>query len=480
MIRAQTFQGQRVAVFGLGRSGLSACRALAAGGAEVAAWDDGAAGREAAADAGFIPVDLKSADWGTFAALVLSPGIPLTHPEPHWSVKQARAAGVEVIGDVEIFARVRAAICPAAPFVAITGTNGKSTTTALIAHILNSAGRDTQMGGNIGVPILDLAPPAQNRIHAIELSSYQIDLMPTLRPSIGVLINISPDHIDRHGSLENYVSIKARVLASADLAIVGVDDEMCRAIFKAAKNSQTMAISGGSLSQGIGVENRVIVHRTAVQSTAPRVLFPGNQHAAIASLDGIVALRGDHNGQNAAAAAAACLALGLSAHEIGAGLQTFPGLPHRLSQLGRAGHVIFVNDSKATNAASTAHALAAFDSNIYWIAGGRAKDGGITPLSAYFPRIAKAYLIGEAADAFAQTLAGHCAAQKCGTLEAAVRQAAMDAGATKPAGKASEAVVLLSPACASFDQFRNFEARGDAFRALVSQVPGIAMRKDAA
>lgn len=473
MICATAFQGQRVAVFGIGRSGLAACRALAAGGADVAAWDDNEAGRKAAADAGFAPVDLKSADWGTFAALVLAPGVPLTHPEPHWSVKQARAAGVEVIGDVEIFARARAATCPAAPFVAITGTNGKSTTTALITHVLRASGRDAQMGGNIGVPILDLAAPAPDRIHVIELSSYQIDLMPTLKPSIGILMNISPDHLDRHGNFENYAAIKARVPASSEAAIIGVDDEACRAIFKAGQANRTTPISGGPLTHGIGIKNRVIV-----QCTAPRLSFFGSQEAAIASLDGIFTLRGDHNGQNAAAATAACLALGLTAHEISAGLKTFPGLPHRLEQLGRAGHVIFVNDSKATNAESTAHALAAFDGNIYWIAGGVAKEGGITSLSAYFPRIAKAYLIGAAADAFAQTLAGHCAIQKCNTLEAAVSQAAHDARVKKSSEPPREAVVLLSPACASFDQFRSFEMRGDAFRALVSQIPDILMRKE--
>jgi len=470
LMRANAFQGKRVAVFGLGRSGLATCRALTDGGADVVAWDDNEAGRKAALDAGFNLVDLHTIDWSMHTTLVLSPGVPLTHPQPHWCVELARAAGIEIIGDVEVFARERAEFCPNAPFVAVTGTNGKSTTTALIAHLLRAVGRDVQMGGNIGVPILDLASPALSRIHVIELSSYQIDLMPTLSPSIGILMNISPDHLDRHGTFENYANIKARVPASAAHAIIGVDDAPSRAIFEKeqAKGKAPTAISSGALKNGTGVESSMIVHRHASDHSVLE-----GQRELIAGLDGIVSLRGRHNAQNAAAAAAACLYLGLTSEEIRAGLVTFPGLPHRLEQLGRSGNVIFVNDSKATNAESTEHALNTFDSNIYWIAGGCPKDGGIASLSDYFPRIAKAYLIGEAAPAFAQTLNGRCAVEECGTLETAVAHAASDAKSST----GGEAVVLLSPACASFDQFRNFEVRGDAFRALVSRLPNIAMQR---
>ena len=473
MMRATAFQGKSVAVLGLGRSGLAACRALDTGGANVTAWDDSEAGRQSAADAGFTLTDLKTAAWEAFDTLVLSPGIPLTHPEPHWSVKMAQFAGVDIIGDVEIFSRQRALMCHNAPFVAVTGTNGKSTTTALIAHILQTSGRDAQMGGNIGVPILDLAPPSLERVHVIELSSYQIDLMPTLKPSLGILLNISPDHLDRHGGLSNYISIKARVPACADFAIIGIDDIPTREIFATEKANRTTltAISAGTVKHGIGVENRKLVRHTSVGK-----LFAFRKRQTIASLDGIISLRGAHNAQNAAAATAACLQLGLNHNQITTGLKTFAGLPHRLEEVGRAGRIVFINDSKATNAESAAHALAAFHNNIYWIVGGRPKAGGIASLSAYFPRIAKAYVIGEAADAFAQTLKGKCAVANSQTLAAAVRQAAADAaGVAGP-----QAVVLLSPACASFDQFRSFEARGEAFRALVNAVPEIEMRKGAA
>ena len=228
MTPVTTFAGKTVAVFGLGRSGLATCRALVAGGAAVVAADDTARSREAAAAAGFRVEDLRSADWRRFAAFVLAPGVPLTHPEPHWTVAEAKAAGVEVIGDVELFCRQREASCPDAPFVAITGTNGKSTTTALIAHILRSAGRDVQMGGNIGTAILELESPASNRIHVIEMSSFQIELTPSLVPSIGVLLNVSPDHLDRHGTMEHYAALKARLVQAAQRAIVGEDDDWCR------------------------------------------------------------------------------------------------------------------------------------------------------------------------------------------------------------------------------------------------------------
>ncbi len=230
MTPVESFKGKRVALFGLGGSGLSTARALAAGGAQVAAWDDGEAGRLKAVAEGVALEDLAGVDWRGFAALVLSPGVPLTHPEPHWTVQAAKAAGVEVIGDIELFCREREARAGGAPFIAITGTNGKSTTTALIAHILREAGRDVQLGGNIGVPILDLEPPSDERIHVIECSSFQIDLAPSLAPTIGVLLNITPDHLDRHGTMENYAAIKERLVAHAEVALVSVDDAYCHAI----------------------------------------------------------------------------------------------------------------------------------------------------------------------------------------------------------------------------------------------------------
>jgi UDP-N-acetylmuramoylalanine--D-glutamate ligase len=458
-----------VAVFGLGLSGLASCRALAAGGATVVAGDDSAASRDAAAAAGFAVDDLQAAEWSRFAALVLAPGIPLTHPEPHWAVRKARDAGVEIIGDIELFCRERARLCSEAPFVAVTGTNGKSTTTALFAHLLGRAGRDVATGGNIGAAILDLPPPAPTRIHVIEMSSFQVELTPSLAPSIGVLLNISPDHLDRHGTLENYAALKARVVASAARPVTGEDDEHCRDIaerLRLANRSWVDVVSAHSrVPHGWYAEGSRLIARAPW--TGPLGSF--------ADLAGIASLRGRHNLQNALAASAVALMLGLSATEVAEGLASFPGLPHRLEEIGRLGRVLFVNDSKATNADSAATALAAFGGDIYWIAGGRAKEGGIASLEAYFPRIARAFLIGEAADAFAATLAGKVAFELCGTLPAAVAAATRSAAA----GVAAAPVVLLSPACASYDQFRNFEVRGDAFRALVADLPGIELRRAA-
>jgi UDP-N-acetylmuramoylalanine--D-glutamate ligase len=471
MTPVETFSGKRVALFGLGGSGLSTARALIAGGAQVCAWDDGEAGRLKAVAQGIALEDLAAADWSSFDALVLSPGVPLTHPEPHWIVRAAKSAGVEIIGDVELFCREREARAGGSPFVAITGTNGKSTTTALIAHILREAGRDVQLGGNIGVPILDLEPPADERIHVIECSSFQIDLAPSLAPTIGVLINITPDHIDRHGNIENYAAIKERLVAAAEVALVGVDDAYCHAIGArlteaASSERRVTPVSGKrALDWGFYVEDRSVYFRE--QGRAPE------EAELIGSLEGARALRGAHNAQNAAFAAAAAWECGLDDDEILRGLLSFPGLPHRMEEVGRIERALFVNDSKATNADAAEKALTSF-TDIYWILGGRSKEGGVEPLRPHFPRIRKAYLIGEASDDFARTLEGALPFERCGTLEVATTQAALDAlaeGAAQP-------VVLLSPACASYDQFANFEARGDAFRRLVEGLPAvIAARK---
>ncbi|HVJ76274.1 MAG TPA: Mur ligase family protein, partial [Hyphomicrobium sp.] len=261
MIRATSFHGKAVAVFGLGSSGIVAARALAAGGASVAAWDDGAAGREAAEREDVPLEDLSQADWSRFAALVLAPGVPLTHPEPHWTVQKARANGVEIIGDIEIFARERAKAAPNAPFIAITGTNGKSTTTALIAHILRYAGHDVQLGGNIGYPILTLDEPSPDRFHVIEMSSFQIDLTPTLKPTIGVMLNITPDHLDRHGSIEGYAAVKERLVQGAEVAAVGVDDDYSLAMLqRRVQNGPAIAFSAEkSLAPGYSLLDDTII-----------------------------------------------------------------------------------------------------------------------------------------------------------------------------------------------------------------------------
>jgi len=459
MIPIHGFAGRKVALFGLGGSGIATARALIAGGAEVTAWDDNPESVARADAEGVAVADLRQVDWSGLASFVLSPGVPLTHPKPHWSVDLAHAAGVEIIGDIELFARERRAAGVDAPLIAITGTNGKSTTTALIAHMLKAAGRDTQMGGNIGKAVLTLDPPAPGRHYVVECSSYQIDLAPSLDPTAGILLNLTPDHIDRHGTMQHYSAVKARLVEASETAIIGIDDSYCAGIAdrlertgrEVVRISKRLAVTDGFYADGASL----------LQATHGRT-------RRIASLEGIGSLRGQHNAQNALAAVAACTKVGLSAAHIQNGLDTFPGLAHRMEQVGRRGRVLFVNDSKATNADAAAPALSSF-ARIYWIAGGLPKEGGIGSLRSYFPRVAKAYLIGEAAPSFAAALGDTVSYEISGTLDAAVAHAAQDAAADG----ADEAVVLLSPACASFDQFRNFEVRGDAFRTAVRGLQGV-------
>jgi UDP-N-acetylmuramoylalanine--D-glutamate ligase len=462
LIPVTSFAGKTVAVFGLGGSGLASCHALKAGGAEVVACDDSIDRMIEAAQANFITADLRTVSWANFAALILTPGVPLTHPKPHWTVLMAQAAGVEVIGDIELFCRERALHAPNAPFVAITGTNGKSTTTALIAHLMREAGFDTQMGGNIGTAILSLEPPAMDRVHVIEMSSYQIDLTPSLNPSVGILLNVTPDHIDRHGTLEHYAAVKERLVAgvqAAGMAIIGVDDDWCRAaadrVAQAGKNVVRVSVER-QLVDGLSIEGPLVVRNGRGIRTA------------LADIGNIGSLRGRHNAQNAAFASAAALALGVKGDVLQNGLRSFPGLAHRMEQVGHLGATLFVNDSKGTNADATAKALASFN-DIFWIAGGKPKEGGIASLAEFFPRIRKAYLIGEAAADFAATLEGKVPYEISATLDVAVPAAAQDA----EAAALPDAVVLLSPACASFDQFRNFEIRGNRFRDLVLALDGM-------
>jgi UDP-N-acetylmuramoylalanine--D-glutamate ligase len=447
---------RRVALFGLGGSGLSMARALVAGGADVAAWDDGEASREAAAAIGIPLVDLTAADWSGFAALALSPGVPLTHPFPHWTVARARAAGVEVVGDVELFCRERAKSAPKAPFVAVSGTNGKSTTTALIGHMMKTAGVDAQVGGNIGVPILDLEPPHANRAHVIEVSSFQIDLAPSLDPTVGIVTNLTPDHIDRHGTLENYAAVKERLVRGAEVALVGVDDEPTWRMGQ--RRSERSAVPGRGavpvsvrreLDWGVYLDGSKIVWRR-----------PNGVKTQLVDLNGAQTLRGRHNAQNAAFAAATMEIWRFPAGAAQRGIDTFPGLAHRMEIVGRRNRVLFVNDSKATNADAAEKALLSFD-DVFWIVGGLAKEGGIAPLRPLFGKVRKAYCIGEAAGDFAQSL-GETPHEISGDLGRAVAAASRDAAQCD----AVEPVVLLSPACASYDQFKNFEARGDVFRDL--------------
>lgn len=461
MIPVTSFANQKVALFGLGGSGLATARALVAGGADVVAFDDNPDSVAKAKGEGIPTADLRTLDWSKLAAFVLAPGVPLTHPKPHWSVDFAKVAGVDVIGDIELFVRERRAHAPDCPFIAITGTNGKSTTTALIAHVLKSAGRDTQLGGNIGTAVLSLDPPKAERFYVVECSSYQIDLAPTLNPTAGILLNLTPDHLDRHGTMQHYADVKERLVAGSDTAIVGVDDSYCtliadrieRAGVKVTRISKRNVVADGLYAEGSRI-----------------MKAEGGTSSMLVDLDGIQTLRGSHNAQNAAAAIAACLAVGISEDEVKAGLKSFPGLKHRMQPVGQRGNVTFINDSKATNADASAPALSSYD-RIYWIAGGLPKAGGISSLSPLFSRIAKAYLIGEAAAEFAATLGEAVPYEISGTLDKALEHAASDAAADGQSGN----VVMLSPACASFDQYKNFEIRGDSFVSRVAALDGVTM-----
>jgi UDP-N-acetylmuramoylalanine--D-glutamate ligase len=432
-----------------------------AGGAQVALWDENPRSRAAAEAEGLPLVDLSAADWSQFAALMLSPGVPLTHPAPHWTVEKARAAGVEIVGDMELFARaVNAAPEHRRPkVVAITGTNGKSTTTALIGHVCREAGRDVRIGGNIGVGVLDLEDMHGGAVYVLEMSSYQLDLTSSLHADVTVILNLSPDHLERHGSMEGYVAAKRRILANqgkGDTAVIGVDDpwgqQICTEITAANRRTIVPISASKAMGRGIYVLNGLLYDAT------------GERAQEVADLNRARSLPGRHNWQNAAAAYAAAKGLGIAADEAAEHLLTFPGLAHRMETVATLGRVRFVNDSKATNSDAARQALSSYPKS-FWIAGGQAKTDGIAPLADLFPRVAKAYLIGEAAPAFAGTLAGKAPAVEAGTLDAAVAQAYADASAA-----GGDQIVLLSPACASFDQYTDFEDRGEAFRAAVQRL----------
>jgi UDP-N-acetylmuramoylalanine--D-glutamate ligase len=443
-IRIPHDSGRPVAVLGLGKSGLVAARALAASGAEVWAWDDDAAKRRELAT-----IDLYHCDWSRPSALVISPGIPHRHPKPHPVAALAEAHGCPIVGEVELLFRAQ----PRATYVGITGTNGKSTTTALIGHLLRRAGRKVEVGANLGTPALALAPLGDGGIYVLEMSSYQLELVPGARFDVAVLLNITPDHLDRHGGMAGYIAAKRRIFANQraqDWAVVGIDDEVCRAIRAELADRKLAAVTVGREQPG------------AISVVGGKLA--DEQGRAVMDLGAVATLPGAHNWQNAAAAFAAGRALGLANDAIAAGIESYPGLPHRQELVGEIAGVRFVNDSKATNADATAKALACYDT-IYWILGGKPKETGLDGLEPFFPRIVRGYLIGEAADAFGRRLDAHGVAHRpCGTLDRAVAAAAADAAAENR----RDAVVLLSPACASFDQFANFEARGERFRALVA------------
>ncbi|MDP3803355.1 UDP-N-acetylmuramoyl-L-alanine--D-glutamate ligase [Brevundimonas sp.] len=468
MIAVPGFEGRRIAVFGLGRSGLTAARALKAGGALPVLWDDSVSSRMQAEAEGFAVEDLTSADWSDFAALVLSPGAPLTHPEPHWTVGKAKAAGVPVIGDIELFARAIAALpeTERPAVIGITGTNGKSTTTALIGWVLKQAGWTVHVGGNIGIGVLALPAPTPGAVYVIEVSSYQLDLTTTFSPSVAILTNISPDHLDRHGGMEGYVAAKARIFNNAWVSLVGIDDSWGRDL------ASSLRAAGRTVGEVETAEYEEELHPPTLQyeEDHPRHWVPQRITAMgrklvfdqieLLDLSAARSLPGRHNAQNAAFAYFAARFLGLEYDAVVQGLLTFPGLAHRMEHVATLGRVRFINDSKATNADAARQALSSYERS-FWIAGGRAKAGGIDDLEDLFPRVVEAFLIGEAAGPFAARL-GETPHRISGDMASAVKAAAGAAAAT-----GRDEVVLLSPAAASFDQYPDFEARGEAFRAAV-------------
>ncbi|MFM2043342.1 MAG: UDP-N-acetylmuramoylalanine--D-glutamate ligase [Pseudomonadota bacterium] len=526
MIDLSAFRGQRFAVMGLARSGLATARALLAGGADVLAWDDGEGGRRAASDAGIPLTDLHRADLTGVTALVLSPGIPHTFPAPNPVAARAKAAGIPIIGDVELLKRAQ----PDATYLCITGTNGKSTTTALTGHILAAAGKRIQVGGNLGTPVLTFDPLGADGIYVLEMSSYQLELSPSLGFDAAVLLNITPDHLDRHGGMDGYIGAKRLAFRRAAST---VDPSPSQAspgplpLPQGERGSEPMAEPAGqqenaplplreregpARSDSAGWEGEGYAKRpTAIigidtaptRAMADALEAEGTHHVirissqtsagggvwavdgdlwddmpdefglpsgAVLSFFDCPALPGRHNWQNACAAYALARSVGIAAETIAAAMRSFPGLAHRQQFVAEAAGIRFVNDSKATNADATDKALGCYR-HIYWILGGKPKEGGLDGLEQHMPRIRHAFLIGEATEDFAAWLSRHGVAHsRCGTMETAVPAAFAAARATGLPG----AVVLLSPACASFDQYPNFEVRGDHFARLATSLAAAA------
>ncbi|HIJ38205.1 MAG TPA: UDP-N-acetylmuramoyl-L-alanine--D-glutamate ligase [Rhodospirillaceae bacterium] len=447
-------RNKTVAVMGLGKSGTASVHALQDSGAVVWAWDDSKEARQAGEAAGVDLVDLYQADLSSVGLMVWSPGIAHTHPKPHPVAERARAKGISLVCDVELLARCN----PATRMIAVTGTNGKSTTTSLIHHILATAGVTAAAGGNLGTPALDLPILERSGSYVLELSSYQLELLDQAGFDVAVLLNISADHLSRHGGMDGYVAAKASLfkrLRPGGVAVVGVDDEASRKILETCReNGTAIAISAQQPVQGgVSGHSGVLIDDC------------DGRNRPMIDLRLLPHLPGRHNWQNACAAYAAARASGIDVATICAGLESYPGLAHRQEQVAELKGIRFINDSKATNADAAEKALLCYN-EIYWLAGGQAKEGGIAALSPLFGRIRKAFLIGEASEAFAATLSGKAAFERCGTLDVAVSRAFE----TALADGHPEAVVLLSPACASWDQFNSFEHRGQIFRQLVQRL----------
>jgi UDP-N-acetylmuramoylalanine--D-glutamate ligase len=451
MTGLERYAGRTVGILGMARSGLAAARALRAAGADVLAFDDTETALATAEAMGCARGTL--ADVPGLVLLIPSPGVPLTHPQPHPLVAAARAAGVPIRGDVDLFTE----LLGDRPLVGITGTNGKSTTTALVHHLLRAAGRDAVLGGNIGRPVFELEPGAPDRVFVLELSSFQLDLCERLRCRVAVWLNLTPDHLDRHGDLAGYIRAKERIFraqTAGDVAVIGIDDAPSRELAYRLRGLGRHVVTV-TLDEVVPAEVEVVGGR----------LVDTLDGAPVEALDlrALTNLRGRHNWQNIAVAYAAVRALGLTLEEAILGLPSFEGLPHRMEEVARAGRVLWVNDSKATNPDSATKSLGSFE-NIFWIAGGKPKPGGFGGLRPFMGNVRGGWLIGTAAKEIAADLGDLVPLHQAGTLEAAIRAAS---AAARAFGE-GEAVVLLAPACASYDQFANFEARGDAFRALAA------------
>lgn len=442
-----------MAVLGLGRSGLSAAQSLMNAGATVFAWDDQEKNRQAAVDRNIPLTDLYTCPWDLIETLVLSPGIPHHYPTPHPLAKRAQEKGIPCISDLEIFRLSQ----PQAQVVAVTGTNGKSTTTALIAHSLKVLGIPSEMGGNIGIPVLTLNPLEEKGIYVLELSSYQLEITPHLAPTIGVLLNITPDHLERHGGMEGYIKAKTLIFKNAARGLIGVDDPICQNLYKSSSSSSlggtelTPVAVTQFLSKGICVHDGILYENG--QKIADVTLFDR--------------LKGSHNWQNMAAAYGVLRLLGLPREEIIKAIGSFPGLAHRQQHVLCHRNVLFINDSKATNGEAVDKAFKSYPGRpIYWLLGGQPKEGGIESLAPHFPQVAHAFLFGMAAPQFELSLQGKVDYTVCETLEEATHKAA-DLAFSRIK---EDAIVLLSPACASWDQFRDFEERGEAFCRYVHAV----------
>lgn len=446
------FAGQRFAVLGLGKAGLPALAALTAMGADVTGWDDREPAREAAAAAGFRIAPPKMAG---LEALVISPGIPHLLPRPHPLAAEARAAGVAILTDAELLYRAVRRAGSQARFAGITGTNGKSTATALLAHILAGAGRPVAAGANLGPAALSLPLLPDEGVYVLEMSSYMLERIATLRFDAAAMLNLSLDHLDRHGDMAGYARAKRHVFdrqTARDLAVVGIDDALSREM------AEELRAAPAKLRTISSHDQQADLHPVGTR------LLDGED--VIVDLARARALPGAHNAQNAAAAAALAAHLGVSRAEIAKGMLSYPGLPHRIETICTVRGVTFVNDSKGTNADSTERALDCYE-RVIWIAGGMSKAGGIEPLVPWFGRVALALLIGRDSALFAKTLAAHGVAfREVGTLERAVAEG------WKEARSGLAPVVLLSPACASWDQFTGFEQRGERFRDLALAIAG--------